>query len=202
MGLIAKNTGGDFELMPEGMAVARCFKVIDIGTQYSEAFNVSAHKILISWEFPEEKMKDERPFAITKQYTLSLHKKASLRHDLESWRGKKFTDEEAAGFDISKLIGATCFINVVHNKQGDSTYANIAAITPLSKGLSCPPAVNPTTIFDIDNFNQDVFDTFSEKLKEKIMASPEYKLIFTITDIPTEGMEEGSSSADDDSTPF
>lgn len=182
MGLIAKNTGGDFELMPEGMAVARCFKVIDIGTQYNEAFNLSHHKILISWEFPEEKMKDNRPFAITKSYTLSLHKKASLRHDLESWRGKKFTDEEAAGFDISKLIGATCFINVVHNKQENNTYANIAAITPLSKGMVCPSAINPTVIFDIDNFSKEIFDTFSEKLQEKIKASPEYKALFEPTE--------------------
>ena len=179
MGLIAKTTGGDFELVPEGMHVARCYRVIDMGTQFNEQYQKSFHKILISWEFPEEKMSDGRPFAITKKYTLSLHKKATLRSHLESWRGRKFTDEEAQGFDISKLMGATCYINVVHSKTGDNTYANVAAITPLPKNLLCPVVINPPVILnlDVDLFDRAVFDALSEKLKDIVRATPEYKNI-------------------------
>lgn len=193
MGLIAKNTGGDYELAPEGMAVARCYRIIDLGTQsviYKDA-EKSAHKISISWEMPEELMKDGRPFSIFQQFTLSLHKKSTLRPVLESWRGRKFTDEEAEGFDITKLLGVPCFINIVHVKAGDTIYANIAAITPLLKGTTCPPAVNTPVLFNLDreSFDQKVYDSFSEKLKEKIAASPEYNALHSDVNEQAQGEE-------------
>ena len=177
MSLTAKDSGGDFELVPEGMHVARCYRVIDMGTQYNEHFQKSAHKVIISWEFPEELMSDGRPFATTKRYTVSLHKKATLRQHLESWRGRKFTDEERNGFEISKLLYKTCYVNIVHEANGENTYANVAAITPLPKGVTCPSAVNEQIILDLDvgSFDQSVFDNLSDKLKEQIKGTPEWK---------------------------
>jgi len=198
MGLVAKNKGGDFELVPEGMHIARCYRVIDCGTQYSEKWSNSSHKILIGWEFPEETMSDGRPFAVNKKYTCSLNKKASLRRDLESWRGKKFTDQEAEGFDVSKLLNAPCYINVVHEKSGENTYANVAAITPLPRGITCPPAVNPLVILDLDpaKFDEKVFEGLSDNLKEQIRATPEHK------NIQLGGGAEDAPPYDDDSVPF
>ena len=39
--------------------------------------------------FPTEQMSDGRPFTISKRYTWSTHEKATLRKDLEAWRGVK-----------------------------------------------------------------------------------------------------------------
>jgi hypothetical protein len=78
-----------------------------------------------------------------KRYTLSLHEKANLRRELETWRGKKFTAEEGEGFDLEKLLGANCQLQVIHNEKDDGTvYANVQAIVPAGRGLeklSIPP---------------------------------------------------------------
>jgi len=41
---------------------------------------------------------------ISKRYTMSLGEQSTLRKDLESWRGKKFTPEELQGFDLNACI--------------------------------------------------------------------------------------------------
>ena len=144
MGLTAKDKlGGDFTPIPEDLHMAICYGIWDLGTQYSERWQKSAHKVAIVWEIPKVRGDFERngkmmnlPRAISKQYRLSLHKKADLRKDLESWRGRKFTEDELAnGFDLKRLLGVPCQIQVLHNKVEDKTYANIAAITKAPAGI-------------------------------------------------------------------
>ncbi len=80
---------------------------------------------------------------IYKRYTLSLHENASLRKDLENWRGKKFTEEELQGFDLEKLLGVNALITVVHSQGADGkTYSNIAAVSKLMKGMAPLEAQN------------------------------------------------------------
>ena len=137
MGITAKNSGGsDFKPIAEGMYQAVCYMVFDLGTQYNEKYRNSSRKVLIGWEIPDERIDMDgvsKPMVISKRYTLSLHEKATLRKDLESWRSRKFTEKEMEGFDISKLMGANCNIQILHNDSGDKTYANVATITPLMK---------------------------------------------------------------------
>src|ERR1700757_2472795 len=100
MGLTATDKGGqDFEMTPEGVYTARCYRIIDLGTQKgAEQFGgKEQHKVMVSWELvgtddPKMQEGDNRgkPFSIHKRYTVSLSEKASLRADLEAWRGKKF----------------------------------------------------------------------------------------------------------------
>jgi hypothetical protein len=92
-------------------------------------------KTRIAWVIAEQ-MEDGRPFTASKKYTLSLHEKANLYKDLVSWRGRAFTPEERAGFDLEKLIGVNCQIQIVHVTKGDKTYANITSIVPLAKGMA------------------------------------------------------------------
>jgi hypothetical protein len=75
-----------------------------------------------------------KPFSCSKKYTASLNEKATLRHDLESWRGRAFTQEELKGFDLEKVIGVNAQVMVMHNTKDGKTYANVATVTPLGKG--------------------------------------------------------------------
>ena len=113
MGLMAKDKGGgDFTPIPEDLHLAVCYGIWDLGTQFSEKWEKSIHKVVIVWEIPGCRGEFERdghikdlPRAISKRFTLSLHKKSDLRKDLESWRGKKFTDEELnTAFKVLQLI--------------------------------------------------------------------------------------------------
>lgn len=108
--------------------------VSDIGNQLATFSGEEKiqHKIIITWELAE-KQADGEPFLVSKFYTLSLNEKATLRSDLESWRGKAFTEEEISdGFDIERLIGVNCYLNIGRNKK---ERAIVAAVNPIPKGL-------------------------------------------------------------------
>lgn len=191
MGFVASdNGGGDFKKVPQGVHMARCYSLIDLGTQLvrSQHGDKELHKIRIAWElFGEDDdgkaLTVERdgvvlPMTISKSYTLSLNEKANLRKDLESWRGKAFTDEEAKGFDITKLLNAYCMINVTHSETNGKTYANVASITPIPSALknAKPAPFHELVVFDLDAPDWDVFSKFHEKLQDAIKSSPEYSI--------------------------
>lgn len=172
------DSGGDFELAPEGAHVAICYRVIDLGTQQTE-FNGEKkrqHKIMLSWELPDEKMEDGKPFSIHQRYTFSSNERATLRQHLESWRGKRFEDHEfgPGGFDIEKLIGVPCLLTILHSRKGDKTYANIGGIARLPKGTNVPLASNEGLFLSLDDFKPDVFAKLSQGLQKIITQAPEY----------------------------
>jgi hypothetical protein len=181
MGLTAKDKGGgDFTPIPEDLHLAICYGIWDLGTQYSEKWEKSSHKVVIVWEIPGCRGDFERdgkrlnlPRAISKQYRLSLHKKAELRKDLESWRGKKFTEEELMGFDLKKLLGAPCQIQVLHNKVDDKTYANIAAITKAPIGTKLTPE-NNLTFFSFED-GHHIPDSTPEWIRDIIEHAEEFQ---------------------------
>lgn len=152
MALIVRESNGggsNFEPAPEGTHIARCYAVIDIGHQYNDKYENWQHRLYISWELPTELREDGTPFVISKRYTASLSDRATLRHDLEAWRGKKFTKDELLGFELKNIIGKPCMINIAHTERGDRKYADVAAIMCLPNGTVCPSAINEPQLFDI-----------------------------------------------------
>jgi hypothetical protein len=94
---------------------------------------------------------------------------------LESWRGRPFTPDEAANFDVAKLIGAPCLLQIVHNTSPNgNVYVNMSSIMKLPKGMEPLKPENETLEFSLADFDQSSFDKLSDKLKETIMKSPEY----------------------------
>jgi hypothetical protein len=148
-------------------------------------------KVRLSFEIPSEMRKFNTgmgsrpkmmPMSISKEYTLTMYEKGNLRKDLESWRGKGFTDTEANSFDITKLLGVECMISVVHktSKQGKE-YSLISTISPLMKGTKAPEQINPTFQFNYnDNFNTEWLDNECPSwLAENIKSTEEYKIAST-----------------------
>lgn len=186
MGFVASDSGGgNYKRVPAGAHVGRCYSLIDLGTQLStgQYGEKMQHKIQIKWElFGEDEQgapltTDEGlPMTISKSYTLSLSDKASLRKDLASWRGRDFTEEEAKAFDVTKLLGAYCMVNVTTSENNGKTYTNVAGLTPLPSALknSKPNPVHENVIFNLDEPDWTLFDSFHDKLKEAIKRSPEY----------------------------
>lgn len=184
MAINASSSGATRELIPAGNYIARCYQMIEIGTVKEDYMGVPKmlHKVRIGWELPDElrvfdPAKGEQPLVISKEYTLSMHEKATLRNDLKSWRGKDFTEEEAKCFDITKLLGVPCMLNIIH-KQGKTdpskTYEQISGITPLPKSVKCPPAINSLSVLSYDSFDFDLFNSLPDFLKQKIQGSEEY----------------------------
>ena len=178
MSLMAKDTGGgDFELIPADNHPARCYMVCDLGEHETEYQGVKSTKrqVRISFECPMALMSEGdnigRPFSISKEYTLSLSDKAKLCEHLTGWRGKAFTDEEKAGFDLMKLIGVPALVNVVHKVSGNTgkPYAVIQSISRMPQGLEIGPAVNLVTSFSLETDDADKkFEALPEWLQKKV----------------------------------
>ena len=138
MAIIAKNKKSDFTPAPEGLWQAVCVDVVDKGMQKTPWGE--NHKVDIRWVISETMVNTGQPFMVNKRYTLSLHEKSNLRRDLEMWRGKKFTGDESDAFDLERLLGANCQIQVIHNSSDDGTvYANVQAIVPAGRGSTKIP---------------------------------------------------------------
>lgn len=180
---VKASNNGEFEMTPEGSYIGRCIKVIDLGTQTinGQRGPKQTKKVLITWELldDEVRMRDGQPFAVSQNYTASLYEAAQLRKDLESWRGKKFTDEELEGFDLTNVLGTYCLLQVIHSKDGQ--YANVQTIMKY-KGEK-PEGINELVAFDISNPDMEVFNSFGDKMKSKIMNTPEWEGREIVTDV-------------------
>ena len=218
MSLIVEDTGGNFEKCPSGMHLARCYRIIDLGTQKSEYMGQTKYlrKVMLGWEIhgmnddgSPIKMQDGRPFSIFKNYTMSWSEKANLRLDLQSWRGKPFTQEELRRFDLKNVLGAWCMVNVIERpaKEGNKMYTNVSGVTPVPamiKQNGLPVAVNKNELFSISEPDMEMFNAFSDNLKLKISSSPEWeKLNKPQASTPAAAGAPGKPAFDeDDDIPF
>ena len=214
MSLFAESTGGSFKPVPAGMHLARCYRIIDLGTQKSEYEGKVnfLRKIKIVWEVhgtdedgsPIVTDKGE-PFIITKDYTLSWGEKANLRKDLEAWRGRPFSEEEQRRFDLKNVLDKFCMINVQHKprRTGDGVYANVVNVTPVPAALkgSMPQGFNAAQMFTLGEPDMEMFETFSDYLKNQIKESPEWKALFA-TAPQTKTPKGDFDDFGDDSIPF
>jgi hypothetical protein len=140
MGIVAK-AGATFVPCPSGSHLAVCIDVVDLGliaTNFGGKTKTQ-HKVKIVWQV-DEKREDGTPFHASKRYTLSLHEKASLRKDLESWRGRQFTEDELDGWDVENVLRAPAMISVVHEAKNGTVYGNVSAVMRPPKGVAVPAA--------------------------------------------------------------
>jgi hypothetical protein len=137
---------------------------------------------------------------MSKTYNLSMNEKATFRKDLESWRGQKFTAEELGRWEIRRLLSVGCMLNVIHAEgQNGKTYANVAGIARLPKGMQAPATSEPHMFFSLepDEFRMEIFQALSDKTKDEIRNSPEWRELAASVD------ESGKPKfKEEDETPF
>jgi hypothetical protein len=168
----------DYEPVPAGNHVAICNAIVDLGLQPGSAIYPDPKpQIWIRFELPTERVKynkegveQEGPMTIHRKFTASMSEKANLRKFIESWFGKKFpNDDLASDFDVEKLLGKKCLLNVTHAEKGTKLYANIANATPIPKGMNADyPQVNPSLYFEIATSSDADFAKLPDWIKEKI----------------------------------
>lgn len=205
-----KNSGAEFEKLEAGSYLARCVTMIHIGTvkETIGGKDKTLNKVRISWETPTEKKvfseeKGEQPYVLSQDYTLSMSEKSNLRKMLESWRGEKFTEEQAEEFDITVLLGKPCMISVIHNEKG---YPVISSVSMPIKGTTVPPQITPSKELNYDNFDYTFFETLPDFIKDKMKTSEEFKAMVGVVSEPTPQEEKeirrnlGEPNPNDDSS--
>lgn len=211
MAIYATNTATKRELIPAGNYVARCYQMIHIGTvpENYQGEMKEQNKVRIGWELPTElkvfkEENGEQPLIIGKEYTLSMNEKANLRKMLASWRGKDFSEDEARKFDITVLIGKPCMLNIIHKpgvKDPSMIYEEIGSISPMPKGFVCPEQINATQLLTYEEWDEAIFNSLPDFIKDKIKKSNEYKR-FMHPETTTLPEGKGVNDETDDDLPF
>ncbi len=183
-----KPTQGTRErkLPPTGTHVARVTGLVYLGTALSpyktnDGKDKYMNEVRIQWELPNEKEvfkpgDDPKPFVVNKKMTLSMFKKSTLRPFVEGIIGTTLHDDEADNFDIDEILGKPCLLAIAHETGKDgSKYVAIQSASPLVRGMSCPEAFNTPKVLSFEKWDQQLFDSMPEFIRERIMASKEYR---------------------------
>ena len=95
MSIIVKDSKVEFATCPEGLQQAICVDIEDLGKCQTPWGMKHQVRIWLQSENRNGENGNKR-FLLSKKCTHSLNQKARLRGDLESWRGKKFSDQEVS----------------------------------------------------------------------------------------------------------
>lgn len=181
MGLTVSESGGgsNFSMLAEGSYAAVCYMLVDIGLQRSEYYGNSSHKVIIGWEIADEYVEidgEKKPRVFSARYTASLNEKAILRRDLAAWRGRDFTEAELGEFNLRNIVGAPCLIQIIHKKAANGkTYANLASVMKLPKGMAAPKLTLDTIVYDIEENDTSDVDKLPEWIANQVKASETYQ---------------------------
>lgn len=172
------SSAATYEPISEGTHLAVCNMLVDLGMQKSETYGTSSRKVLIGWEIPDETIQlddGQVPRTITQRYTASLNEKAILRKDLAAWRGKDFTDEELAAFDLKAIVGKSCLVNIIHKSYNGKTYANIQNVMALPRSIAPGKLSEPPIVFDLDENTLEDLEKLPKWIQDIIRKSPSYE---------------------------
>ena len=159
-----------------GVYMAVCVGVVDLGEQYSEKFKSYSNKVKFVWALPSETIdidgkQEERQ--LSKEFTISASKKGNLRAFLESWNAKSYSDEEFGEVDLFDQIGKACQLQVVLNDTGE--YSNVANLMPLPKGMPAPTSQTVFFTWDMDAWDDAVFENLPAWTQDQIKKSTQYQ---------------------------
>ena len=159
-----------------GVYMAVCVGVVDLGEQYSEAFKSYSNKVKFVWALPGETIEidgktEERQ--LSREFAVATKKNSKLRTFLSGWNSKNYSDEEFMELDLFDQIGKACQLNVVLNDTGE--YANVDSIMPIPKGFPSPVSKTAFFTWDMENWNDAVFEKLPEWTQEQIKKSTQYQ---------------------------
>ena len=186
------KSGVKRDLIPEDSYHAVCYSLFDLGTHEDEYMGEKKEirKVMLTFEIPSLRIEYEKdgiqmegPRVISKKYTWSMHEKSNLRKDMETWRGKSFTDLEAADFDFEQMPGVNGIIQIMHKQpeKGDK-YAFIGSITKLMKDMKKLAPDNPKVFFTfvppwVTGEGVTFPETMPEWVQKIIKESREYNIM-------------------------
>src|SRR5687768_7459405 len=160
-----------------GVHVSRLIQIIDWGSQIDKYSDEGRAKVEFVWELPQSlhvfnEDKGEQPLIVSRKYGNTLGRGSAMKKDIESMLGHKIEND----FELDSLVGELCMLNLSIEQDGEYQNVVIQSLMPLTKELSKKkfPEFNDQFVFDLDNFNQEIYDSLPEWKQEQIAKSPEY----------------------------
>ena len=189
---IKKKSGSSVPPMDAGTYPAVCVGIVDLGEQYSETFKKYSDKLLVIWEIPSQTIEidgEDKPRWLSKDFSASLHEKSNLYQTLVSWRGKAFTENELTEdengfmqFSVLDMLGTGCFLQVIVEEKNGNSYNRITSVISLPAGMSAPTTETPLIAFDMDAWDDEVFNSLPVWIQDRIKKSTQYQKLHVPTD--------------------
>lgn len=186
------NSSKPRELCPEGTFQAELARIYYVGTQENK-FNPEAPqpKIIFVFELDEPMLESDGNHILSTTVTYSLNEKSGLTKLLKPVMGSAYPDKPGQQLDIDALVGLKVMVTVSHTHKDEKTYANIAGLARLPRGMqpfaatldsfswSCDDTNDP----NIDKVPQWVKDFADKRIEVQGQASAP-KAAFQVTNVP------------------
>lgn len=184
---VKESGGGNFELPAPENYQAICYKIVNIGTipeEFKGKTSLRA-KVQFTWELPTEKTifkegDEPKPFVVNRIFTNSTDEKSHLSKFIILWANGKINKDNIKDFDMLKLLGKQCLLQIAHKastKNPSNKFLEAAGISSLPKGMSPMKQTNENFIFDVEEFDQEKFNTLPEFIRKMVVSSEEFKAL-------------------------
>ncbi len=177
-----------------GTYPAICVGIIDLGEQLNDYNNRKSYEdhVLFIWELPNVTIEidgEKKPRWVSKEYNAVLSERSNLSKMLTSWRGVEPPDE----FDLPQMIGEAALIQVVvKEKQNGELKNDITGVMGFINGVPKPQTETELLLFNMDEWNDEIFEKLPDWVKKRIMKSTQYqKFHAPDTTIEVKPMTEG-----------
>lgn len=192
--ITATATPSTFKVHPAGQFVAQCVDTIDLGMKVQDfpgTVPYLAPACALVWRTGEKNEDTGDYIDVFKEYTVSMGDRANLRKDLESWRGKAYTqDQIEAGVPLDKLTGNHALLSVAHRESGKKkTYANIMSVVGVPKQMAA----------SVPQYDDYVRDEWWAKKKEEYRVAAE---AFRAANAPKPKAKTGAEDFEDFPSPL
>ena len=173
MGFQNKSFGKPKDVPSEGTMMARLVQLIDLGHQpgyeYGGETVKSNYKITFTYELPGSLMEDGRPHFVSEDLNYSDHEKSTMFARVKALDPTgELSRSGKSGYALHNLIGVPCMVAVKHNDKG---YAKVGGVVSAPIGIPVPELFNTPIIFNMDEPDMDVYNKFSDFVKEKMKSA-------------------------------
>ena len=171
MSMVIKSEGNsEIKQLEPGVYTGIASAIIDLGIQENTMFGKKQRKVMIVWNIVGETVTvndEEMPRVMSKEYTMSLGEKSTLRKDLEAWRGRPFSTDELNGFDLTNILNVPCQLQINQQEKNGKTFVTIAAIMAIPKGMKVEEIDNAYFFDTYDSNTWENYDKIPNWIKEK-----------------------------------
>ena len=144
---IVKGGESNFKALEGGTYLGICSAMISLGLQEQDYQGETrkTKRIMFVFTLPGETYEYEgetRCRTLMKEYTASIAPKAALKKDLESWRGRAFTDQELEAFELVNVLGKPVMLSLIAEEKNGKSYNKINGLAKIAKGMTVPEGID------------------------------------------------------------
>ena len=85
-------------------------------------------------------------------------------------------------FSVLDMLGTGCFLQVIVEEKDSGSYNRITSVISLPAGMAPPTTETPLIAFDMDAWDDEVFNSLPEWIQDRIKKSTQYQKLHVPTD--------------------